>query len=352
MSISKKESITEDENIILGIIYGLEQRKKDPETGEIIINEQLKIKPDKEGIIKLGSFRFKDKTDKWPLLLEGLTQKQYLILTDKCYSLSDNGRILGKKIQTKWVCEMYDDLLLRCIKSEAYGQFCDRVFGKNLCQYNAMDMKQLDKMLECLNLNDAKLVLDLGCGIGKVTEYISNKTGAKIIGVDFSTKAIEWAQNNIQTKNKKLSFQVGNINELTFEPKTFDAIISIDTLYTVDDIDKVIRKLKEILKSKGQLGIFFGQYREPSESEEILRPENTKIGKSLHSNGLSFQSFDFTKNAKQIWIREVAVVEELKEEFEKEDNLILYNDRKEDSGKVLNWIENNQQKRYLYHAKK
>ncbi|MFW9828375.1 MAG: hypothetical protein ACFFEY_12365, partial [Candidatus Thorarchaeota archaeon] len=101
MSISKKESITEDENIILGIIYGLEQRKKDPETGEIIINEQLKIKPDKEGIIKLGSFRFKDKTDKWPLLLEGLTQKQYLILTDKCYSLSDNGRILGKKIQTK-----------------------------------------------------------------------------------------------------------------------------------------------------------------------------------------------------------------------------------------------------------
>ncbi len=344
--------LTEDETIILGVIYGLEIRKKDPETGEITITEQLKVKSNIEGIIAFGNLRFKNKTENWPKLLNSLNQKNYLDFKEELYSLTDKGRIIGKQIRTQWMSEGYDNLLLRCAESEAYGLFCKKVFGKNLLQFNAMDMKQLNKMLDSLSLNNDDLVLDLGCGLGKVAEYISNKTGARVVGIDFSIKAIEWAKSQIQARNEKLEFQVGNISNLDFPQSTFDAIISIDTLYFVDDLDKTINEMKKILKPKGQMGIFYAQYRDLDEPIELLKAEKTKVGKALLKNGLSFSSIDFTENAKEIWVKEVSAAEELKELFEQEGNLILYNDRTEDAKRVLEWIKNEQEKRYFYHVKK
>jgi ubiquinone/menaquinone biosynthesis C-methylase UbiE len=350
--MNENNDTTEDETIILGVIYSLEIRKKNPETGEITITDQLKIKPNLEGIIAFGNLRFKDKTANWSSLVKSLKQRKFLYCTEEIYFLTEKGRKIGKKIRTQWMSEGYDNLLLRCAKSKAYSLFCKKVFDKNLLQFNAMDMVQLNTMLDYLNMNNDDLVLDLGCGLGKVSEYISKKTGARIVGIDFSKKSIEWAKSQIQSKNKKLDFQVGNINDLKFSPSTFDAIISIDTLYFVEDMDFTISELKNILKPQGQMGIFYAQYRELDESIELLKPENTKVGKALLKNELSFQAVDFTDNAKELWLKEVSFAEELKDMFEKEGNLVLYNDRMEDAKRVLEWIKNEQEKRYFYYAKK
>lgn len=350
--MNEDNNITEDESIILGVIYALETRKKDPETGVITITEQLKVKPNSEGIITFGNLRFKDKTKNWPSLLESLKQRKFLDCKEEFYSLTAKGRNIGKSTRTQWMSEAYDNLLLRCAKSKAYNLFCKKVFGKNLLQFNAMDMEQLNSMLNSLNLKNNDVVLDLGCGLGKVSEYISNKTGAKIVGIDFSSKAIEWARSQIHSQNEKLIFQVGDINNLDFPPSSFDAIIVIDSMYFIEDLDSSIKKMKKMLKSKGQMGIFYAQYREPDESIEILKAENTTVGKALLKNGLLFQAIDFTDNAKGIWSKEISAAEELKEMFEKEENLIIYNDRMEDAKRVLELIKNEQQKRYFYHVQK
>ncbi|MFX0185422.1 MAG: class I SAM-dependent methyltransferase [Candidatus Hodarchaeota archaeon] len=351
MSISEKLEISEEEEILLGLIYNLEILPKDPQSGEIIINDKLKIKMTKEGIMELRTV--KDKISNYPATLDSLIQRNFLSLKDRIYSLTETGRVIGKKIRTKQISEWFGDVLVRSANSQAYALFCERVFGKNLSQFNVLDMDQLESMIKVLNLNSADFVLDLGCGVGKIADYISTKTGARILGIDFAEKVIHYAQTHIQSKNDKIEFQVGNINELNFPPSSFTAIIAIDTLYSwnVEDMDATIAILKEILTPNGQMGIFAAQFREENEPQAVLNAENTKMAKILAKNGLTFQTIDFTENARHIWLQETAIATELKDMFEKEGNLDLCEDRLKDSKQTLHRIDSQQQRRYFYHVR-
>ncbi len=344
--------VSNEEKILLGIIRQLETFPKDPETNEYILSGEKKVRATTEGLTAVSARRLKDQQDNCPRFLESLVQKKLLVYENEFFSLTDSGRNIGKKMVTKWSNEYYGDILVRSGNSKANALFCERVFGKNLCQFNVMDMEQLEAMLDALNLQSDQYVLDLGCGLGKVAEYISNRTGARILGVDLSKEAINWAQEHTQSVNDKLKFQVGNINELTFPPSTFNAIYAVDTLYDwhVYDLDATIKKLKEILKPNGQIGIFAGQFRSPNEPVELLEPYSTKMAKILTANGMSFNVIDFTENSLNIWDRELSAAQELREMFDKEGNLDLCEERIEDSKQTKQRIEKQQQRRFFYHV--
>ncbi len=349
---SEDQTLTEEEEILLGVFLGLENLPIDPETDERIISPERKIALTKEGIISFDTQRLKDRDVHYPSLLESLVNKRYLLLDEEKYALSGNGRIIGKKRHSIWLNDFYNDILVRSANSKAHALFCEQVFGKNLCQYNVLDMDQLETMLNALNLQANDFVLDLGCGLGKISEYISFKTEARVLGIDFAKEVIQWAKENTDSQNGKLSFQVNNMNELNFPPATFNAIISIDTLYDWNGIDhnSIIKKLKGFLKPTGQMGIFYAQFRALEDSLDVLKAENTDVAKALTKNGIPFQSVDFTENGKKIWQRELSATSELREMFEKEGNLDLCEQRIADSKKVLNFIENQQERRYFYHV--
>jgi ubiquinone/menaquinone biosynthesis C-methylase UbiE len=230
--------------------------------------------------------------------------------------------------------------------------FCERVFGKDLSQFNVLDMEQLNTLIEQLNLKPEETVLDVGCGNGRIAEHISGVTGAKVTGLDFATNLIKTAQERTADKKDRLTYIVGNMDELAFEEGSFDAIISIDTLYFVENVDTAIKELKRLLKPvTGRLAIFFDQSVNPDESRDILLPENTKVGKALRNNNLTYRTADFTSNSKQIWIREIQAAEELKELFIKEGNKDIYDDRTRDAKQTLESIENGRHVRHFYLAR-
>ncbi|MBT4331963.1 MAG: methyltransferase domain-containing protein, partial [Candidatus Cloacimonetes bacterium] len=70
------------------------------------------------------------------------------------------------------------------------------------------------------------------------------------------------------------------MDALDFRKESFDAIIAIDTLYFVGDINKTIQKMKSILKKNGKLGIFFSQMVKTEENKEKLLPNKTIIAQT------------------------------------------------------------------------
>ncbi|MFX0015976.1 MAG: class I SAM-dependent methyltransferase [Promethearchaeota archaeon] len=345
-----ENDLTEDERTVLWIISELQTRDKDPKTNEITISENLKITLTREGIKKLKTIS--EKNIDSDSAINTLIAKELIFIDGSELKLTEVGIKIGKVIRSKQMSNWYNDNLIRCATSKAYALFCEKVFGKNLLQFNVLDMDQLEKLISSLNLNSNDSALDLGCGLGKITEYIHKKTGAKIIGVDFAEHLIHWARENTVTNDNMLVFQVGNINELIFPRSSFDAIFAIDTLYptNVDNLEVTIARLKELLKPKGQLGIFFAQIIESEEQKHAVEPNQTKMALALRNNNLDYTVIDFTQNARDIWQREITFATELQEMFEKEGNLDLCEDRIADGKRCIQRIDKQLQKRYFYHA--
>ena len=302
--------------------------------------------PDKKTLEEFGKRNIGEYLVPWDeayttLIRNGLLQKKGNI-----YSLTDLGDIHRKVVERDnplWLYE-YNMYFARAEKSEAHRLFCEQVYGRNLCQHGIADVKQLTKLLDVLQLSEDNSVLDLGCGNGMITEYLSDISGASFTGIDLSEEAIKQAQ---KRKKKNLHFQVGNMYLLDFDENSFDAAISIDTLYFVD-IQEVITQLLTIVKLHGQMGIFFTQWIDDDTEKEMLLPGNTELAEVLNKYNLEYRTVDFTKEEEEHWQKKVRVLEELKPKFEKEDNLTLYEYRYEEAQYYKEW-DSQKRYRYLYH---
>lgn len=341
-----ESTLLENEQTILGVLFSVELNPKDSKTEEYLIGEK-RIKLNDEGIFSISKHRIGEDKKALSLMLESLLKKKMITVAKDIYSLTDSGKTIGKKIRTKCVSDFYDNTLLRCAKSQAYAKFCELAHGKNLLQFNVVDMQQLDLLLEKLEINLENAVLDLGCGLGKITEYLASKTGAAFTGIDFAEKCIHWAKKSIKG-NGNLKFDVMDLTELTFSTNSFDIIIALDVLYWIDDLKPVIKKLKDILKPDGRMGFFYVQYKKEDEPDESMQPENTIIAKLLEQNDFTFEVTDVSQIAIDIWKTKLDVGEKLRDQFVSEGNEDIIDQRLTDGVDVIKKFETKQQKRYFF----
>jgi cyclopropane fatty-acyl-phospholipid synthase-like methyltransferase len=243
-------------------------------------------------------------------------------------------------------------MLARAERSPAFARFCERVYGRNLTQFGTADMEQLEKLIAVLDLNEQSRVLDVGCGIGATTEYISDLTGAKVTGIDLAEPCIERARERAGAKADRLSFLIADINDIDIAPESFDTVISVDTLYFTKDLTKTIGQLKASLKPDGQMGLFFSEITTAIDgSREQLAADKTKLALALKANDLAFVTYDFTDSNLAFWQRSQKIVAEMKPEFEAEGNKDLCEGRLVEGESVLALATAGRMSRYLYHAR-
>jgi len=344
--------ISDLEKRILTVLSLFETSRKSGNLDEYILPDGRRVRPTLEGIKSFLKEGAAIEMEKMHASAEQLLRRQLVTKKSDCYFLSDTGKKVGRAFRIERMSQGYDNLLSRTGSSKAYSMFCERVFGKDLSQFNVLDMEQLNTLIEKLELKSGEVALDLGCGNGRIAEYISDVTGAKIVGLDFAAEVIKNAQQRTVDKKDRLTYVVGEMDELSFEEGSFDAIISIDTMYFVESIDVTIGKLRSLLKpANGRLAIFYDQTCDVDESREVLLPQNTRVGTALSSNGFVYETVDFTGSSRGVWIREMEAAEELKELFVKEGNVDIYEDRAQDAKRTLEKIEDGRHVRYFFLAR-
>jgi ubiquinone/menaquinone biosynthesis C-methylase UbiE len=204
--------------------------------------------------------------------------------------------------------------------SEAHSTLCERAFGKDLCQEGMVDMEALDDLIDRLQLHRGAAVLDLGCGAGGIAEYISDKTGASVTGLDISPSAIEVALSRTESKRDRLNFVIGDLNALDLPAENYDAAISLDALYWVSDLDQTLDAILAALRPGGQLAIHTLHGREADEPPEAMEPQTSSVAKALDSRGLSYGVSEHTANNAAFWKRNYAAAIDLRETFAAEGN--------------------------------
>jgi ubiquinone/menaquinone biosynthesis C-methylase UbiE len=122
-------------------------------------------------------------------------------------------------------------------------------FEDSQLQFELSSQKIIARTKEYLNPNDN--VLDFGCATGTKTFELSNVV-KQIHGLDFSAEMISEATNK---KNKvnvtNVSFSQGTIFNNDLEKASFDKIIAYSIIHLLEDSEKVIQRIHELLKRGG-----------------------------------------------------------------------------------------------------
>lgn len=94
-------------------------------------------------------------------------------------------------------------------------------------------------------------VLDVGCGTGRYCELLA-KRGAKVVGIDPSSKMLGCAKEKITT-DCKFELHLGKIEDADFPDNHFDLTVSALTLGHIPELEPAIKKVSRIIKRGGQL---------------------------------------------------------------------------------------------------
>lgn len=108
----------------------------------------------------------------------------------------------------------------------------------------------ISRQIVCNYINhfNIKSMVEFGCGLGKTTKFISEKTGVDILGVDIAETPIKTAK----SKYPELKFEVNDILQIA-DYNNYDCFFFSEiTWYLLEDnkIDTIFEMMKSNLKGK------------------------------------------------------------------------------------------------------
>ena len=272
---------------------------------------------------------------------------------DEDYHLTKTGHPQGlhyleQRPDSYWY--YYQEFYDKAHASNAHSRFCEQAYGKDLCQEGQMDMKSIHDLLGRLELKPGQRVLDLGCGAGGISEYISDQTGTLVTGLDYSKTGITVARSRAENKHSQLDFIEADLNQFELEPQSYDAAISIDSIYWVNDTADVLQRIIKTLKPGGQLILSIVIMPGYCDSPEELEIDKSFVATALDRLAIDYQSIDRTESFLGFWPGIKTVMSGLKKDFEEEGNGFIYqNWIREAEDEFLPALESGGLRQYLYH---
>jgi len=131
-----------------------------------------------------------------------------------------------------------------------------------------------DELLSLCHIQDAREVLNVGCGIGVSSAYIVKAYGCRVVGVDLSEKMIEWSR--LRTREERIEDKV----DFRVADGRFDAVIAESVIAFVADKARAIRECIRVAKPGGYVG-FNESYTNRTPTPEIAGMIRREFGVDL-----------------------------------------------------------------------
>ena len=134
-----------------------------------------------------------------------------------------------------WVIKMEEVKLL--MQDETSRKY----FGKSTRWITGLFIQNVLKTLKELN---PKSILDIGCGTGYIIKKIENSLDVEIVGCDINTNRL-----SIASKVFGRKLVTADITKLPFKNSSFDAVIAVEIIEPLNDIDAAISEIKRVSKN-------------------------------------------------------------------------------------------------------
>jgi ubiquinone/menaquinone biosynthesis C-methylase UbiE len=110
------------------------------------------------------------------------------------------------------------------------------------------------RLVERLGVKEGARVLDVGCGTGRLAQWIAERVGTNgvVTGIDPLEERIHIAR----SRGSAVRFEVGQAEDLrAFEDSSFDIVCMSSVFHWVADKAKALSEVRRVLRPGGRLGL-------------------------------------------------------------------------------------------------
>ena len=148
-------------------------------------------------------------------------------------------------------------------------------------EVNANTLFEIPSLFSALPEIKGKNILDLGCGFGDYCKMFVDKGAEKVVGIDISEKMLEIAMK--ENRSSKISYINMPIESIDTIDEKFDIVISSLAFHYVEDYNKLIKDIFELLKEGGYL-VFSQEHPLNTCHSSGNRWTKNEIGKKIYAN--------------------------------------------------------------------
>ena len=135
------------------------------------------------------------------------------------------------------------------------------------------------EVVDALRLQPGDRLLDLACGRGGYGLEIAGRTGAELVGVDFSAEAIRQAADNAQRAGATARFLVGELAATGLPSGSCAAVVCVDAIQ-FDPSFEAFAELRRVLRPGGRAVLTTWEARDHADERVAprLRAVDTNAG--------------------------------------------------------------------------
>jgi SAM-dependent methyltransferase len=153
----------------------------------------------------------------------------------------------------------FDSWYQDMVGSSAADEITRRVLGlpARMQSTSLLGWDALAEVVTALDVTDGQVLLDLACGRGGYGLEIARRTGARVLGLDFSSVAIGQATHRALAMNmaERADFRVGELTRTGLAAASVDAVLVVDAIQFAASVLDALRECRRVLVPGGRLVI-------------------------------------------------------------------------------------------------
>ncbi len=112
-----------------------------------------------------------------------------------------------------------------------------------------------DLVIDKLNVHSGQRLLDVGCGNGAPAVRLVRSRDVDVVSIDIGAYQLQLAKERVRLEglDDRITVQYADVNDMPFEPESFDAAWSAECLIHVPDWTVALRNIARVLRPGGRL---------------------------------------------------------------------------------------------------
>ena len=146
---------------------------------------------------------------------------------------------------------------MKMFKDFYKGEVAEEYNSKRFTRKRSIFWDRLDKKIvfneikKTFNTKKKIRVLDLGCGTGRFSLFLSSLKNIELYGVDPSTDMLGICKKEFDRKHRKIILKIGDTENIPLRDDFFDVVICFRVFIHIKEYQNSLREIFRILKKDG-----------------------------------------------------------------------------------------------------